>query len=123
MCDLDDEVERPQQGDLFSLVPLQQCATQVEYLTCLVVTLVGQLVLEGGRGGRRREEGGEKGREKEEERRKEEGERKEEEGEGLGGRKEGRKGGRRRKRGGRREEGGKKEGRRREAETMKLRAD
>lgn len=77
MCDLDDEVERPQQGDLFSLVPLQQCATQVEYLTCLEVTLVGQLVLEGGRGGRRREEGGEKGREKEEERRKERGRREE----------------------------------------------
>ena len=118
MCDLDDEVERPQQGDLFSLVPLQQCATQVEYLTCLVVTLVSQLVLEGGRGGRRREEGGRLGK-----------------GEGLGGRKEGRKGGRRRKRGGRRKErerrergrgwegGREEEGRRREAETMKLRAD
>ena len=65
MCDLDDEVERPQQGDLFSLVPLQQCATQVEYLTCLVVTLVSQLVLEGGRGGRRREDGGRGGRERE----------------------------------------------------------
>ena len=70
MCHLDDEVERPQQGDLFSLVPLQQCATQVEHLTCLVVTLVGQLVLEGGRGGRERGKGegggrkGERGEEK-----------------------------------------------------------
>ena len=39
------------------MVLFQQCATQVEYLTCLMVTLVGKLVLEGGREGGRREKG------------------------------------------------------------------